>query len=182
MGWLHRAWADCLNDLCFISSKGSPTANPSAPPIHLSFATRPSLLLPEHCTKLSLYKHRSHTGQSTQKQKFHHHLHNFYVCWKPQEVFRRCLGGENHKRCFLYNESRDSWLQMAYQTLCIWCNAMCLRGSRFKKHYFPHTVHYCCSSMLRFLKRADFYKAHRSEKRGVLWLASYPVCCVWPNT
>ncbi len=39
-----------------------------------------------------------------------------------------------------------------------------VRGS--KTHYFPHTVHYCCSSMLRL--RADFYKAHRSEKRGVL--------------
>ncbi len=33
-----------------------------------------------------------------------------------------------------------------------------------------------------FLKHADFYKAHRSEKRGVLWLASYPVRCDWPNT
>ncbi len=33
-----------------------------------------------------------------------------------------------------------------------------------------------------FLKRIDFYKAHRSEKRGVLRLASYPVRCDWPNT
>ncbi len=33
-----------------------------------------------------------------------------------------------------------------------------------------------------FLKRADFYKAFCSEKRGVLWLASYPVRCDWPNT
>ncbi len=30
--------------------------------------------------------------------------------------------------------------------------------------------------------KVDFYKAHRSEKRGVLWLASYPVHCDWPNT
>ncbi len=29
---------------------------------------------------------------------------------------------------------------------------------------------------------ADCYKAHRSEKQGVLWLASYPVRCDWPNT
>ncbi len=28
-----------------------------------------------------------------------------------------------------------------------------------------------------FLKRVDFYKAHRSQKRGVLRLASYPVHC-----
>ncbi len=35
--------------------------------------------------------------------------------------------------------------------------------------------------MPRLLKRIDFYKAHRSEKRGVLWLASYPVRCDWPN-
>ncbi len=33
-----------------------------------------------------------------------------------------------------------------------------------------------------FLKRVDFYKAHRSEKWGVLWLASYPVHCDWLNT
>ncbi len=32
-----------------------------------------------------------------------------------------------------------------------------------------------------FLKRVDFYKAHRSEKPGVLWLASYPVRWDWPN-
>jgi len=39
--------------------------------------------------------------------------------------------------------------------LCIRWNAMCLRVS--KTHYYPHTVHYRCSSML-----------------SMLWLASYP--------
>ncbi len=33
-----------------------------------------------------------------------------------------------------------------------------------------------------FLNPVDFYKAHRSEKRGLLWLASYPVRCDLPNT
>ncbi len=33
-----------------------------------------------------------------------------------------------------------------------------------------------------YLKRVDFYKAHRSEKQAMLWLASYPVNCDWPNT
>ncbi len=66
--------------------------------------------------------------------------------------------------------------------LCIWCNAMFLSGLMLKKHYFPQTVHYFCSSIPAFLKHVDFYKAHRSEKRGVLWLASYPVHCDWPNT
>ncbi len=33
--------------------------------------------------------------------------------------------------------------------------------------YFPHTVHYFCSSMLR-LSKTFFYKAHRSEKQSVL--------------
>ncbi len=61
--------------------------------------------------------------------------------------------------------------------LCIWCNAMCLRGLRLKKHIIFHI-----SLCLAFLKHVDFYKAHHSEKRGVLWLASYPVCCDWPNT
>ncbi len=32
-----------------------------------------------------------------------------------------------------------------------------------------------------FLKRVDFYKAHRSEKWGVHWLACYLVRCDWPN-
>ncbi len=59
---------------------------------------------------------------------------------------------------------------------------MCLCGLRLKKHYFPQTVHYFCSSIPAFLKRVDFYKAHRYEKRGVLLLASYPVHCDWPNT
>ncbi len=33
-----------------------------------------------------------------------------------------------------------------------------------------------------FLKSVDFYKAHRSEKHGVLCLTSCPVRCDWPNT
>ncbi len=39
----------------------------------------------------------------------------------------------------------------------IWCNAMHLWLT------FPHTVHYCFSSMLR-LSETRFYKAHHSEK------------------
>ncbi len=45
----------------------------------------------------------------------------------------------------------------------------CLRSSRFKKHIVFHILYIVdaplCSA---FLKRVDFYKAHRSEKRGVL--------------
>ncbi len=40
---------------------------------------------------------------------------------------------------------------------------------KVKKHYFPHAVHYCCSSMLRLSETHRFC----SEKWGVLWLASY---------
>ncbi len=71
----------------------------------------------------------------------------------------------------------DSILKRSYDEAkkniiwCIWCNAM---FTWFKAHYFSHTVHYCCSSMLRLSE------AH--EKRGVLWLASYPVRCDWLNT
>ncbi len=50
--------------------------------------------------------------------------------------------------------------------LCIWCNAMCLCGLRFSIfHILYIIVAPLCSA---FLKRVDFYKAHRSEKRGVL--------------
>ncbi len=62
--------------------------------------------------------------------------------------------------------------------LCIWCNAMCLCGLRIKKHILYIIV---APLSPAFLKRSDFYKAHRSEKRDVLWLASYPVRCDWPN-
>ncbi len=52
---------------------------------------------------------------------------------------------------------------------CIWCNAMCLRGSRFKKHIIFHILYIIVAPLCSaFLKRDDFYKAHRSEKRGVL--------------
>ncbi len=45
-----------------------------------------------------------------------------------------------------------------------------------------HILYIIVAICSTFLKRVDFYKAHRSEKRGVLWLASYPVRCDWPNT
>ncbi len=58
----------------------------------------------------------------------------------------------------------------------------CLYGLRFKKHIF-HILYIIVAPLCpAFLKHADFYKAHRSEKRGVLWLDSYPMRCDWPNT
>ncbi len=60
---------------------------------------------------------------------------------------------------------------------------MCLCGLRFKKHIILHILYIIVAPLCSaFLKRIDFYKAHSSEKRGVLWLASYPVRCDWPNT
>ncbi len=55
---------------------------------------------------------------------------------------------------------------------CVFGVMQCLRGLRLKKH-------------ISFHKALPFWnknKAHHSEKRGVLWLASYPVRCDWPNT
>ncbi len=53
--------------------------------------------------------------------------------------------------------------------LCVWCNAMYLCGLRFKKHIIFHILHIIVAPLFSaFLIRADFYKAHRSEKRGVL--------------
>ncbi len=50
--------------------------------------------------------------------------------------------------------------------LCIWCNAMCLGG---KKHIIFHKLYNVVAPLCAaFQKRADFYKALRSEKRGVL--------------
>ncbi len=60
---------------------------------------------------------------------------------------------------------------------------MCLCGLRFKKHIIFHILYIIVAPLCpAFLKHIDFYKAHRSEKRGVFWLASYPVRCDWPNT
>ncbi len=56
---------------------------------------------------------------------------------------------------------------------------------RFKveKHIIFHILYIIVDPLCSaFLKCTDFYKAHRSEKQGMLWLASYPVRCDWPNT
>ncbi len=59
---------------------------------------------------------------------------------------------------------------------------MRLCGLRFKKHIF-HILYIIVAPLCpAFLKCLDFYKVHRSEKRGVRWLTSYPVHCDWPNT
>ncbi len=51
-----------------------------------------------------------------------------------------------------------------------------------KTLYFPHTVHYCCSSMLclsethRILQSSSFWEARRAligQLSGALWLAEY---------
>ncbi len=52
---------------------------------------------------------------------------------------------------------------------CVFGVMQCDCGLRFKKHNIFHILYiivaHLCSA---FLKRVDFYKAHRSEKRGVL--------------
>ncbi len=54
---------------------------------------------------------------------------------------------------------------------------------KVQKHIIFHILYIIVDPLCpTFLKRVDFYKAHRSEKLCVLWLASYPVCCDWPNT
>ncbi len=46
---------------------------------------------------------------------------------------------------------------------------MCLRGSMFKKHIIFYILYVIVAPLCSaFLKLVDFYKAHRSEKRGVL--------------
>ncbi len=54
-------------------------------------------------------------------------------------------------------------------SLCIWCNAMFLCGVRLKKHIIFHILYIIVSPLCSaFLKLVDFYKAHCSEKQGVL--------------
>ncbi len=49
---------------------------------------------------------------------------------------------------------------------CVFGVMQCVYVVQGKKHHLLYiTVAPLCSA---FLKRADFYKAHRSEKRGVL--------------
>ncbi len=64
----------------------------------------------------------------------------------------------------------------------IWCNAMFM-WFKVKKHIIFHIlyiiVHPLCPA---FLKRVDIYKLHHFKKRGVHWLASYPVHCDKLNT
>ncbi len=54
---------------------------------------------------------------------------------------------------------------------------------KVKKNMIFHILYIIVAPLCpAFLKCIDFYKAHCSEKHGVLWLASYPVCCDWLNT
>ncbi len=46
---------------------------------------------------------------------------------------------------------------------------MRLCGLRFKKHIIFHILYIIAAPICpAYLKRVDFYKAHRSEKQGVL--------------
>ncbi len=66
--------------------------------------------------------------------------------------------------------------------LCSWWNTMCLCFLMFLKHIIFHILYIIVAPLCpAFLKHADFYKAHHSEKWGVLWLATYPVRCDWLN-
>ncbi len=57
---------------------------------------------------------------------------------------------------------------------CVYC------GLSKKNIYIFST--YCTFCCFAFLKMYRFFKAYRSMKRGLLWLASYPVGCDWLNT
>ncbi len=59
---------------------------------------------------------------------------------------------------------------------------MCLCGFKVKKTNTLISTY--CPLLLLYAPPFwnDFYKAHHSEKRGVLWLASYSMHCDWPNT
>ncbi len=66
--------------------------------------------------------------------------------------------------------------------LCVWCNAMCLRGSRFKKHIIFHILYiivaHLCSTFLkrRFLQSSSFWEARCAligQLSSLLWLAEY---------
>ncbi len=59
---------------------------------------------------------------------------------------------------------------------------MFMRFKVQKTHYFPHTVHYCCSYMprlsetCRFLQSSTFWEARRTligQLSSALWLAEY---------
>ncbi len=65
---------------------------------------------------------------------------------------------------------------------CVFGIMQCFMSFMVKKHIILHILHIIVAPLCSvFLKRVIFYKAHRSEKRGVLWLASYPERCDWPN-
>ncbi len=87
------------------------------------------------------------------------------------------------------NMAKDKGIKMlkrGHMTLLkitLFCVMQCLCGLRFKKHIIFHIRYIIVAPLCpAFLKRVDFYRAHHSEKRSVLWLASYPVCCDWPNS
>ncbi len=89
--------------------------------------------------------------------------------------------------CLWTTRSPSPPSNMEVETLCFG-GGFLLRGqdnctaSRDDGRGHAH-LHHCWPPLcFTFLKQVDFYKAHRSEKQGVFWLASYPVHCDWLNT
>ncbi len=65
---------------------------------------------------------------------------------------------------------------------CVFGVMQCVYVVSTKTHYFPHTVHYCCSSMRRlsetrrFLQSSSFWEARCAligQLSSALWLAEY---------
>ncbi len=116
-------------------------------------------------------------------------LQNIFLCVQQNKDIQI---GWNYLRVSKWWQNLKFWVNYPFKVsygdaknniiLCIWCNAMYLRDLRIKKHIFHIPYIIVAPFYTAFLKRVDFYKAQHSEKRGVLWLASYPVHCDWPKT
>ncbi len=111
-------------------------------------------------------------------------LREYFLCTKKTKITTlfNNLSPPRHPIAPFWRVSRCARFSKCKQSTAHACSTStaCVVYIRGKRTH-AHTVHYCYSSLPTFLKRVDFYKAHRSEKRGVLWLASYPVRCDWPN-
>ncbi len=127
-----------------------------------------------HCMGLQINFNSNRTFTFTGKKNITNHNCHFNNSImepnpnnKPTNTYNKCAWPHFNRVLCESNEFlvsvilKGSYDVAKKNILGIWCNAMCLCGLRFKKHYFPHTVHYCCTSKLR-------HKAHRSEKCALI--------------
>ncbi len=128
--------------------------------------------------KKNSYIHHNYNDNAKEKQCC------YFVFFPADERSKHWQPIINHSALKSSSILKRGHMTLLKSTLfCVFGVMQCLHGLRFKIQIIFHITYIIVALFCpAFLKHIHFYKAHRFEKRGVLWLASYPVHCDWSNT